>query len=461
MTARISFLFILFVTTLSIPTQAQDTLRIDFQTFLSKALNNSGQVDYAKQDVELAENTVDQAKAQRILPSVEFNSQHGLVPGVKSDVPGLPEDEYYLDPNLRNDWEDWAIFTRFQLTAAQPVFTWGAINKAVDAAKLGAEAAQYSFEAKKEDLEIRLFELYYSRILAMEIERLLEEAQDKVDQIEGQIEDMQEEGDTSLDDSEIFKFEIFKSEFEIQKAEVAENMNFVRETWNYILRNEDNDIFEPEIRFLDPVSSDIEPVDFYQQSAFNNRPELKALDIGQKATRIYISSLKRQNLPGLFLGGYLNFANTPNRPRQSNPFIQNNTNLFSGGFGFTIRQNLSFLTTKAKIERNQIELRKINYAEDAAKDGILLEVNNNYRQATLADVKVKQTDQALVTSKKWLRQEQLDYDFGMGDVKDLIDAMKKELELKLQLKQRVFEFNSSLAKLNKSAGIPLTTLITN
>jgi len=159
MTARISFLFILFVTTLSIPTQAQDTLRIDFQTFLSKALNNSGQVDYAKQDVELAENTVDQAKAQRILPSVEFNSQHGLVPGVKSDVPGLPEDEYYLDPNLRNDWEDWAIFTRFQLTAAQPVFTWGAINKAVDAAKLGAEAAQYSFEAKKEDLEIRLFEL--------------------------------------------------------------------------------------------------------------------------------------------------------------------------------------------------------------------------------------------------------------------------------------------------------------
>jgi outer membrane protein TolC len=461
MTARISYLLLLLFAFSSADIQAQDTLRIDFQTFLSKALNNSGQIDYQRQEVDLAENRLDQAKAQRILPSVQLNTQHGLVPGVKSDVPGLPEDEYYLDPNLRNDWEDWAIFTRFQLTAAQPVFTWGAINKAIDAAKLGAEAAQYSFNAKKQDLEIRLFELYYSRIFAMEIERLLDEAQDKVNQIEGQIEDMQEEGDTSLDDSEIFIFEIFKAEFEIQKAEVAENMNFVRETWNYILRNDNNTIYEPEIRFLDPVSAEIEPVDFYQQSAFSNRPELKALDIGQEATRTYVSSLKRQNLPGLFLGGYLNFANTPNRPRQSNPFIQNNTNLFSGGFGFTIRQNLNFLSIKANIERNQIELRKINYAEDAAKDGILLEVNNNYRQAALADVKVKQTDQALVTSKKWLRQEQLDYDFGMGDVKDLIDAMKKELELKLQLKQRVFEFNSSLAKLNKSAGIPLTTLITN
>lgn len=461
MTTRISYLLIIFFALSAAEIQAQDTLRIDFQTFLSKALNNSGQIDYERQEVELAENRLDQAKAQRILPSVDFSSQHGLVPGVKSNVPGLAEDEYYLDPNLRNDWDNWAIFTRFQLTAAQPLFTWGAINKAVDAARLGAEAAQYSFEAKKEDLEIRLFELYYSRVLAMEIERLLEEAQDKLDQIESQIEDMQEEGDTSLDDSEIFKFEIFKAEFEIQKAEVAENMNFVRETWNYILRNQENEVYEPEVRFLDPVSAEIEPVDFYQQSAFSNRPELKALNIGQEATRTYISSLKRQNLPGLFLGGYLNFANTPNRPRQSNPFIQNNTNLLSGGFGFTIRQNLNFLSMKANIERNQIELNKINYAEDAAKDGILLEVNNNYRQASLADVKVKQTDQALVTSKKWLRQEQLDYDFGMGDVKDLIDAMKKELELKLQLKQRVFEFNSSLAKLNKSAGIPLTTLITN
>lgn len=461
MTTRINYLLIIFFALSAAEIQAQDTLRIDFQTFLSKALNNSGQIDYERQEVELAENRLDQAKAQRILPSVDFSSQHGLVPGVKSNVPGLAEDEYYLDPNLRNDWDNWAIFTRFQLTAAQPLFTWGAINKAVDAARLGAEAAQYSFEAKKEDLEIRLFELYYSRVLAMEIERLLEEAQDKLDQIENQIEDMQEEGDTSLDDSEIFKFEIFKAEFEIQKAEVAENMNFVRETWNYILRNQENEVYEPEVRFLDPVSAEIEPVDFYQQSAFSNRPELKALNIGQEATRTYISSLKRQNLPGLFLGGYLNFANTPNRPRQSNPFIQNNTNLLSGGFGFTIRQNLNFLSMKANIERNQIELNKINYAEDAAKDGILLEVNNNYRQASLADVKVKQTDQALVTSKKWLRQEQLDYDFGMGDVKDLIDAMKKELELKLQLKQRVFEFNSSLAKLNKSAGIPLTTLITN
>ena len=461
MTARIFFSIISLSLALSSAGFAQDTLQIDFNTFLNKALENSGQIKYQRQDVELAENQIKQAQAQRILPNMRLNTQHGLVPGVESDRADLEEDEYYLDPNLRNDWENWAIFTKFQLSAVQPVFTWGAINKAVEAARLGAEAAQYSFEAKKADLKLRLFDLYFSYVLALEIERLLDEAQDKVEEIERQMNKMREEGDSSLDESEVFKFEIFKSEFQIQKAEVEENMNFVKETWNYVLRNEEGNVFEPQVRFLDPIAADIESVEFYQNAAFNNRPELKALEIGEEATQTYITSLKKQNLPGLYLAGYVNFANTPNRPRQSNPFIENNTNLFNGGFGLTIRQKLSFFSIKANIQRSKIELKKVFYAQAAAKDGILLEVNNNYRQASLAEVKVEQTDEALVTSKRWLRQEQLDYDFGMGEVKDLIDAMRKELELKLQLKQRIFEFNSSLAKLNKSAGIPLTTLITN
>ena len=461
MIARILFSFTVCLLAFSSVSVAQDTLQIDFNTFLNKALNNSGQIKYQRQDVEIAENQIKQAQAQRIVPNMRLDTQHGLVPGVDSDRTDLNEDEYYLDPNLRNDWSDWAVYTKFQLSAVQPVFTWGAINKAVEAARLGAEAAQHSFEAKKADLELRLFDLYFSHVLALEIERLLDEAQDKVDQIERQINTMREEGDSSLDESEVFKFEIFKSEFEIQKAEVKENMNFVKETWNYVLRNEENNVFEPQVRFLDPVAANIESVNFYQDAAFNNRPELRALEVGEEATKTYITSLKKQNLPGLYLAGYVNFANTPNRPRQSNPFIQNNTNLFNGGFGFTIRQKLNFFSIKANIERSRIEMKKVSYAQDAAKDGILLEVNNNYRQASLADVKVEQTDEALVTSKRWLRQEQLDYDFGMGEVKDLIDAMRKELELKLQLKQRIFEYNSSLAKLNKSAGIPLTTLITN
>jgi len=91
----------------------------------------------------------------------------------------------------------------------------------------------------------------------------------------------------------------------------------------------------------------------------------------------------------------------------------------------------------------------------------VLEINQAYKDASLSNAKVEKTDEALVTSKKWLRQEQLDYDFGMGDTKDLIDAMQKELELRVQLKRDVFEFNNNMAELYRKAGLPIMEIMTN
>src|SRR5699024_5879374 len=88
-------------------------------------------------------------------------------------------------------------------------------------------------------------------------------------------------------------------------------------------------------------------------------------------------------------------------------------------------------------------------------DGIVLEINEAYKNASLSRVKVENTDEAQVVSKNWLRQEQLDYDFDIGDTKDLIDDMKKELELRVKMKREVFDFNKNMAQLYRKSGLPV------
>jgi hypothetical protein len=39
--------------------------------------------------------------------------------------------------------------------------------------------------------------------------------------------------------------------------------------------------------------------------------------------------------------------------------------------------------------------------------------------------------------------------------------MKKELELRVQLKQAVFEFNKNMAELYRKAGLPILEIINN
>jgi len=442
---------------------AQDTLQISLSEFIQKGINNSGEVHFRKQDVNLAENRVNQAKSQRILPKFDLNTQHGLVPGVASDSvrPNgnkLPKDEYYLDPNLSNDWENWSIFTRAEVNAIQPLFSWGAIDNAVKAAQAGAEAARDQFNAQKSQLHLKLYDLYYSYVLTLELERILDDAQSQINKIDDKIDEMEKKGNSDLDQSDVYKFKVYKSVFAMRAAEVKENDQFIKETWNYLLKADSGTVYEPEDQFLDPVQQQLNAVDFYKKHALSNRAEIQGIEAGIKAAKFGLKARKAQSYPMLFLGLTASYANTPNRPRQSNPFIINNTNYATAGFGLGIRQNLNFYEIKTDIQKNRIQYKKAKFLKDAAVDGIMLDIMDKYKEASLADVKVDKTDDAFVTSKKWLRQEQLDYDLGIGQVKDMVDALKTRLEMEVNYKRRIFEFNKKMAELYQAAGMPLTSL---
>jgi outer membrane protein TolC len=435
----------------------QDTVKVSLESFIEQGIENSGQIEYEQRKVSIANNQIDQAQAKRYLPQFELSTQHGIVPGVKSQT-NLPEDEFYLDPELENDWENWAVFTRAEVSAIQPIFSWGALKNAVKAAKSAAVAAQKQFEKEKANLRLRLFELYQSYLLTNEILVLLDEAQSQIDRIERQIEEKQEEGAADFDESDLFKFKVFKSEFDIRAAEVREEAAMTQRIWNYVLNAEENTVYVPDTNFLDPVAEELREIDYYRSYALANRSEIDAIEAGIDAAEYGMKAQKQKNYPSLFIGLTGSFANTPNRPRQSNPFIINNSNYASGSFGFGIRQNLDFLSIQADINKGRIQYRQAKYLKDAAVDGIVLEINQAYKETSLSKVKVDKTDEAHITSKKWLRQEQLDYDFGMGDTKDLVDAMKKELELRVKLKREVFNFNNNIAELYRKSGLPILEL---
>lgn len=433
----------------------QDTVEVSLQSFIKQGLENSARLDYERQKVNMAENRIEQAQSERYLPKFELNTQHGVVPGVESDNPSLPGDEYYLDPDLRNDWQNWGVFTRAEVTAVQPLFSWGALKNAVKAAQSAAVSAREQFNKQESDLKLRLFGLYQSYLLTSEILTLLDEAEKKLNNIQGKLEEKQQEGDSDFDESDMFKFEVYKKEFQMRAAEVRKNAAMTQRIWNYVLQADDSTVYVPDTYFLDPVPEEIKAVDYYRTNAISNRSEILAVEAGIKAAKYGMQAMKRKNYPTLFLGLSGSYATTPNRPRQSNPFIINNSNYATGSFGLGIRQNLDFLSIKADVQKGKIQHRQAKFLKEAAVEGIVLEINEAYKNASLSKVKVEKTDDALVTSKKWLRQEQLDYDFGMGETKDLIDAMKKELELRVQLKREIFEFNKNMAELYRKSGLPI------
>jgi outer membrane protein TolC len=436
-----------------------DTIRVSLNGFLELAKAQSMLLNTRQSEVDLSRNRVQQAQAQRFLPRIELNTAHGLVPAVTSSNPDLPPGQYYLDPNLKNDWYNWGIFTRAEITSLQPIYTWGAIDNAINAARQGVVAAEAGFQAQTSAYDERLTELYYSRLLAMELERLVSDALDQLQKAEERLEIMIEEGDPDLEESDVFEFRIFKYEFLARVDEVKQNVTFAEAAWNIALNNRGRQVvYTPESPFLDQIDYQILDVLYYEEQARNLRPELRQLQAAYNAARFGVQANKAANYPSIFMGLSASVAYTPNRPKQDNPFIINSTNFASVSYGFGFRQNLNFLTNKVNIDRAEIQVRQTRYAQEAATDGILLEIRERYRNMMMSFSRLENTRQALQISTEWLRLEQIDYDLGFGDVKKLIDAVQKNLELEASLRQRIYDYNVNVMKLNRSAGLPITDM---
>ncbi len=437
----------------------QDTIRIAFDEFVDMATEYSANLDARRKNVNLAENRVQQARANRLLPNLNLTTAHGLVPGVKSMDPSITPGQYYLDPYLENDWEDWGVFTQAEISGIQPIFTWGAISNLINAAQKGVEAARYELDAEKGSYILQLFELYQSALLVNELERLMNQALSQLEEAETELEKMRDEGDPTLEEKDVFEFYIFKAEFETLITEVEETRDFVTRSWNLVLANRPDRLYLPAERFLDPLPVSLQDFGYYENSAMSNRSELKGLNAARQAASYGADAARSQYYPSMVLGLSAGFGYTPNRPRQNNPFIRNNTNFLSARVGFGFQQNLNFWQIRNQVERSEIQKRQIDDFHDAATDGIRIELGDRYRETQIAKSKRQSKEKALRISNEWLRFEQIEFDIGFGDIKNLVDAVKKKMELEVEVTQLTFDLNIKMAKLYRSAGIPLREIM--
>ncbi len=439
---------------------AQDTVRVSLLEFVNRGVAQSDELRARMTGVLVSENAIKEARLLGFLPRFELTTNHGIVPNVISDSilasgAPLPKDEYYLDPNLRNDWGQLKVFTQMEVRMLQPIYTWGAIRSAVEAARSGAIAAREQYLLEQSKYEMRLYELYYARLLSLELIRILVDARKTFDDAERRLQEMIDNSDPDLEDSEVYKLKIFKQEFLARAEEVEQNDAFIASTWNLVLGIDRTALYLPADDFLDPLDEQVyDPLDGYTSSAVSNRPETKALDAVVDAAYAGWRAQKAQQLPSVFLGLGAEYVFTP-RPVQQQPLFGNRYNYVNLIYSFGLRQNLNFVSMAQKSEKARLQYRQAQYSRDAVVTGVVLDANDKFKNAMLAQRRVETSSEALQTSKEWLQQEQIDYDLGLGMVKNLVEAVKTNLELEVQYRQRVFEYNVSLGRLKQAAGRPI------
>src|SRR5690606_14504882 len=93
---------------------APDTFRTDVTGAIQRALEVSPEVDVVRAERDYAAARRDLALASRFATDFNLQTAHAVAPGLKNLAEGVPPEDYYLYPEVRNDWEDVRPLNRFE-----------------------------------------------------------------------------------------------------------------------------------------------------------------------------------------------------------------------------------------------------------------------------------------------------------------------------------------------------------
>jgi outer membrane protein TolC len=424
---------------------------------ITKALDVSPEVDQRRAQRRFASARSDRARRSRFLTDLSLNTASSFAPGLDNVPPGVSEDELYLDPNVTNDWSIGALrpFSRVEVVARQPLWTWGELSGNIEAARHGVDVEAARVEQKALEVAARTGTIYYNLLLTQALDRLAQRTNEVIDRAKREINRLLEEGDESVDQADLFQTRLTEEEFRRRVVQIEQNQATARSA----LRRQ---LFLPEGTTVQATANELRPLDFsihpdslahYVRLGLQNRPEVEQAKAGVKAREALVDVARSDYYPTIGIQASISQSITlPERPNPDNAFVGDSFMGTGTRTGIGIQQNLNFGQTKARVEQAKAELSEVEHQQTAARQLVQFEVEEAYRNLLIAQTAVESRDNSTTIAGEWLRTEQINFDLGFADTENLVKAVRADLEARARYAEAVQQYNVAVLRLLRATG---------
>ena len=408
------------------------------------ALKFSPEIREVTQDVEIARTRLDEAKAYH-WPQLDAL---GLIAPV-SDAKGNQ-----IESNDRSDKiQGIGPFGSIDINLVQPLYTFGKLTSAKEAATHGIRVDESRVRQKATDVALQVKQFYHGISFANDGEELVNEIDTY---LEGALKRTQKllavesEYATELD---LNKLEAFNGIVEKFRNKAIKSKILARaalRTYMGLPRGTDVAIAD---ETLVPIDVNVEELEHYIDKSRSLRPEFNQLKEGLAAKQALVEVAAADYFPTVFVGAFFSYAYAPDRDRVTNPWIYDWGNHLAGGVGLGVNWSLNFGITSAKVDRSKAEFLKLKKTQDFAEVGIPLQVEQSYRDLIEARKNIEALQVSQKAARKWMIGASSNYDMGTGTSKDLADAVVAYGTIRMDYLTSVYNFNMGYANLAQASGL--------
>ena len=410
--------------------------RLNLEECIDWALNYNPEINAA--DFSIEEFMAKKVGASRIgHPIVEYEYTLAPAPKDASDALGS-----FFSGDL-------TVFNRVKVGVGIPLYTFGKVKTGKNLAQKGIEAEQEKKTKEKAETILNIKQLYFGMQLAREVRHLLDSA---LKQVKEEITKKEEKGGS--DPSELLKLRLFLAALEKRIDEGDKREILAHEALRVVLGMDRNVRFDIASSRLFPVTNRLQGFEKYRELAQEGRSDLKLLEIGYAAKAQELKLEQRLMTPNLALGAFFEFGHAPFvRGTTATDDFNNPFNFTRAGLGLQLKGSFDYHNSFAKVRELKSELAKTDLMRNHATRGIDLEIKEAYLEVQNTKQGLDRAEEAGKLSRQLLFLTQSNFDIGLAEPKDLIDAISSFLQTRGEYFEAVFNYNVAWGKLHQKIGL--------
>lgn len=415
--------------------------RRTLKEFLDFAEKSGHELDESKGKIEFSEAREGLAKAYG-LPQGSLDVVFGPLPGANGDaISGT------------TNWNRWGVFSASKIEMMQPLFTFGGLEAARDAAHAGTEAEKNLAETARLKLRADVAEYYYSYQLAFEFSELAADVASKLDEALAAGEKLRAQKKRGAPSAAALdKLRVLLTDIRVKEKEAIKGMKLAKAAmaWKTGLYGRGDPRWDK--ASLSPEDLALKELAQYQKIASQKRPEMLALEMDVTAKKALLHVEEALALPTVYVAGQATYAVATQRTDQLSPFAYDPLNDQSAALVVGIKWNLSFFERRAKLAQSRAELIQATARRTHLGMAILADVERAYLDLKLLFESREARNGSIRAAKRVFNDAFAQFVLGTGDAKDLLEALGSFGIAEKSRLETIAQANIAIFKLAQAVG---------
>ncbi len=342
-------------------------------------------------------------------------------------------------PSSYGDFSSYGVLTRFELSLAFPLYTFGKLGALDKAAQKGIRLAEANVRLSKSKISLLVKKVYYGVQKAESALMLLEDAGDYLDQARKKVKSK----------TDRLKLAVIEAELKARKVQAHMGKRLALSALAKLTGLSAVQLSEPE---LEEPSISVKKLQYYQKIARQYRPELQILRQALAAKKYLLTAQKRLWTPDLFIGAFIRHAYSNVADDQKNPFVRDDFNYLEGGIGLGLRFSLDFPLKIARARRAAANFAAFKSRYQLAQLAIKMDVERRFREFKANQQLLKIRKAGRKAANQWITRALIGYSSGLVELKELTDALMAAAKGRFDYIEALYQFNLSIAQLSRAIG---------